>query len=73
MMSISGNSDPHLHSQCPRCGYATRFKQWPIRCACNRYDSKPFTFPWENDPAWPEKIRQANQRVAEHQRSQGTQ
>jgi hypothetical protein len=35
-ISISGNSHPHLHHPCPRCGYATRFKQWPTRCLCNR-------------------------------------
>jgi hypothetical protein len=28
--------------------------------------------PWD-DPAWQERIRQATQRVAEHERSQGTQ
>ena len=39
-ISISGNSHPHLHHPCPRCGYATRFKQWGIRCLCNRYCSK---------------------------------
>ena len=67
MIDIYGNSHSHLHSPCPRCGYATRSKQWPIRCACNRYNPKPFTFPWENDPAWQERIRQAKQRVAEHE------
>ena len=34
-VSIRGHSDPHLHSPCPQCGYATRYKQFgPIRCAC---------------------------------------
>ena len=33
--SVRGNSDPHLHSPCPRCGYATRYKQWPVTCACS--------------------------------------
>lgn len=66
-VDIHGHAHPHLHSLCLRCGYAARFKQWPIGCACNRYDSKPFTFPWENDPAWREEIRQAKQRVAEHE------
>jgi hypothetical protein len=34
-VSIRGHSDPHLHSPCPRCGYATRYKQFgPMRCAC---------------------------------------
>ncbi len=37
-VSVRGNSDPHLHSPCPRCGYATRYKQWPVTCACS--DSK---------------------------------
>jgi hypothetical protein len=32
---VRGRSDPHLHSPCPRCGYATRYKQWPTRCACS--------------------------------------
>ena len=36
-VSISGLSHPHLHSPCPRCGYATRFKQFgPIRCLCSK-------------------------------------
>ena len=36
-ISISGNSHPHLHHPCPRCGYATRFKQFgPIRCLCSK-------------------------------------
>jgi len=38
MISINGVSG-HVHSPCPRCGYATRFKQWPIRCLCNRHCS----------------------------------
>ena len=33
-VSVRGHSDPHLHSPCPQCGYATRYKQWPNRCAC---------------------------------------
>jgi hypothetical protein len=37
-VSVRGNSDPNLHSPCPRCGYATRYKQWPVTCACS--DSK---------------------------------
>lgn len=37
-VSVRGNNDPHLHSPCPRCGYATRHKQWPVTCACS--DSK---------------------------------
>jgi hypothetical protein len=35
MLSVRGNSLPHLHSPCPRCGYATRYKQWSITCACS--------------------------------------
>ena len=34
-MSVRGHSDPHLHSPCPQCGYATRYKQWPTTCACS--------------------------------------
>lgn len=34
-VSVRGLSDRHLHSACPRCGFATRFKQWPIKCACS--------------------------------------
>lgn len=34
-VSVRGNADPHLHSPCPECGYATRYKQFgPIQCAC---------------------------------------
>lgn len=34
-VSVDGNTHPHLHSRCPVCGYATRFKQYgPMRCAC---------------------------------------
>lgn len=69
VISVNGNTD-HVHHACPRCGYATRYKQYPIRCLCNRYDPKPFTFPWENDPAWQERIQQAKQRVAEHEASE---
>lgn len=36
-IDIYGHADENLHSPCPRCGYATRFRQWPTRCACNRY------------------------------------
>jgi hypothetical protein len=31
-VSVRGHSDLHLHSPCPQCGYATRYKQWPITC-----------------------------------------
>ena len=24
-----------MRSPCPKCGYATRYKQWPTRCACS--------------------------------------
>jgi hypothetical protein len=34
-VSVRGHSDLHLHSPCPQCGYATRYKQWPITCACS--------------------------------------
>ena len=34
-VSVRGHSDRHLHSPCPQCGYATRYKQWPIRRACS--------------------------------------
>jgi hypothetical protein len=34
-VSVRGLSDPHLHAPCPQCGYATRYKQWPIKCACS--------------------------------------
>lgn len=39
-IDIYGHSDPHLHSKCPVCGCATRFKQYRTRCACNRGCSK---------------------------------
>jgi hypothetical protein len=34
-VSAGGHTDPHLHAPCPRCGYATRYKQWPTKCACS--------------------------------------
>ena len=34
-VSIHGTVHPHLHHPCPQCGYATRYKQWPSRCACS--------------------------------------
>ena len=40
MIDIYGHSHEHLHSACPVCGYATRFKQYRTRCACNRGCSK---------------------------------
>ena len=64
-VDIHGHSHEYLWPPCPVCGYATRSKQHPIRCACNRSDPNPFTSPSENDPAWQERIRQAKQRVAE--------
>ena len=34
-VSVHGTVHPHLHSPCPVCGYARRFKQFgPMRCAC---------------------------------------
>lgn len=36
-VSVRGNVDPHLRSPCPQCGYATRYKQWPVTCACFDY------------------------------------
>ena len=36
-VSINGVTD-HVHHPCPRCGYATRYKQWPIGCLCNKYE-----------------------------------
>jgi hypothetical protein len=78
MIDIYGHSFEHLHTKCPVCGYATRFKQFPIRCACNRSCSKEELQKWPRfmspelaDPAWQERIRQAKQRVAEHERLQG--
>ncbi len=65
------NAHNPYHSPCPVCGRPTRFKQWPTHCACNRYDPKPFTFPWENNPARQEEIRQAKQRVAEWEEKDG--
>jgi hypothetical protein len=47
-LSVSGLVDPHLHHPCLRCGYATRYKQWPTPCLC----SKPIVAP---DP-WVEEI-----------------
>ena len=36
-VTVAGYTDPHFHSPCPVCGYATRFKQYgPMRCACPR-------------------------------------
>ena len=36
-VSIHGTVHPHLHSPCPGCGYATRFKQFgPIGCLCSK-------------------------------------
>ena len=78
-VSITGNTW-HVHSPCQRCGYGTRFKQFPIRCLCNRNCSKEelqkwhrFVRPELTDPAWQERIRQAKQRVAEWEQSQETQ
>ena len=75
MIDIYGHSFEHLHTKCPVCGYATRFKQFPIRCACNRSCSKEELQKWPRfvrpelaDPAWQERIRQAKQGVAEHER-----
>lgn len=75
-VDIYGHSHEHLHSKCSVCGYATRSKQYRIRCACNRHWTKEqldAQLPWNKDPTWQEEIRQAKQRVAEHERSQGTQ
>lgn len=34
-IGVGGHAHPHLHHPCPRCGYATRFKQHPTRCGCS--------------------------------------
>ena len=77
-VDIYGHSHEHLHGPCPVCGYATRFKQFPTRCACNRNCSKKelqrwprFRRPELEDPAWQERIRQAKQRVAEWEEKDG--
>jgi len=34
-MTVSKNGvSHHVHAPCPRCGYGTRSKQYPINCAC---------------------------------------
>ena len=69
-VDIYGHSHEHLHSPCPVCGYATRYKQYRTRCACNRHwtnEELDAQLPWNKDPAWKEEIRQAKQRVAEHE------
>jgi hypothetical protein len=45
-VDIYGHSIHGLHSPCPVCGYATRYKQWPTRCACNRSCSKAELEKW---------------------------
>jgi hypothetical protein len=41
-VSVRGHSDPHLHSPCPQCGYATRYKHFgPMRCACPNPKPRP--------------------------------
>jgi hypothetical protein len=42
-VSVRGQTDPHLHSLCPRCGYATRYKQWPTKCACSNAERQKAT------------------------------
>src|SRR6478752_9514436 len=32
---------PHWHRPCPKCGYATRFKQWPTACRCGPVTPDP--------------------------------
>ena len=35
-MRPDGHTSPYLHTRCPECGYATRWKQFgPMRCACS--------------------------------------
>ena len=72
------NAHNPYHTPCFVCGYGTRFKQYPIRCLCNRDCSKEelqkwprFRRPEADDPAWQERIRQAKQRVAKWEQSQG--
>ena len=38
--SVRGNDGKELSAPCPVCGYATRFKRFPITCACNRHLSR---------------------------------
>ncbi len=73
-VDIYGHSGPYLWPPCPVCGYATRSKQYHIRCACNRHwtnEELEAHLPWNNDPAWQERIRQAKQRVAEWEEKDG--
>ena len=67
-VSVHGTVHPHLHSPCPVCGYARRFKQFgPIPCACSP-DCPPISpRAREHDQ---ELMRADKQRVAEHERSQ---
>lgn len=34
-------SFPHMHRPCDRCGYATRYKQFPVACNCTTPDRCP--------------------------------
>ena len=58
---VDGHRIHGLHSPCPVCGYATRYKQFgPIRCACDRYWTKEAM---EAQRAWQEEgVWQAKQR-----------
>ena len=40
MLSAAGNELLHNHTPCERCGFATRYKQWPIRCRCNQHSAE---------------------------------
>ena len=49
-VSVRGNTHEHLHSPCPRCGFARRFKQWPVTCACSREHRPDLPPPPESEP-----------------------
>lgn len=45
VVSVRGHSVPHFHFPCTRCGYATRYKQWPTTCACSGVQAQSATVP----------------------------
>jgi len=64
------HGDPYMPLSMAKKMHHQAFKWWHEDAAFETRQ-KGIPLPWD-DPAWQERIRQAKQRVAEHERSQGT-
>jgi hypothetical protein len=65
------HGDPYMPLSMAKKMHHATFKWWHLDAAAEAR-RKGIPLPWD-DPVWQEEIRQAKQRVAEYEGSQGTQ